>query len=66
MGSIGHELYHAIEVLSDPRITSRDAMVRLFTNEGRLVNGTFETNAAVDTGSAVRFEVLESLRAESR
>ena len=59
MGSIGHELYHAIEVLSDPRITSSHAMVRLFTNEGRLVNGTFETNAAVDTGSAVRLEVLE-------
>ena len=66
MGSIGHELYHAIEVLSDPRITSSHAMVQLFTNEGRVVNGTFETNAAVDTGSAVRVEVLEVLRAESR
>ena len=66
MGSIGHELHHAIEVLSDPRITSSHDMVRLFTNEGRMVNGTFETNAAVDTGSAVRFEVLEALRAESR
>ncbi len=65
MGSIGHELHHAIEVLSDPRITSSHAMVRLFTNEGRVVNGTFETNAAVDTGSAVRVEVLEALRAES-
>jgi hypothetical protein len=66
MGSIGHELHHAIEVLSDPRIKSRDAMVRLFTNEGSVVNGTFETYAAVDKGSAVRLEVLEALRVESR
>jgi len=66
MGSIGHELHHAIEVLSDPRITSSHAMVQLFTNEGTVVNGTFETNAAVDTGSAVRVEVLEVIRAESR
>jgi len=66
MGSIGHELHHSIEVLSDPRITSSDAMVRLFTNEGRVVNGTFETDAAINTGSAVRLEVLEALRAESR
>ena len=66
MGSIGHELHHAIEVLSDPRITDSHAMVRLFTNEGRVVNGTFETDAAIDTGSAVRLEALEALRAESK
>ena len=66
MGSIGHELHHAIEVLSDPRITDSHAMVRLFTNEGRVVNGTFETDAAIDMGSAVRLEILDALRAESR
>ena len=62
MGSIGHELHHATEVLSDRRVTSNLAVVQFFRTEGRVTNGTFETGAAVDAGFAVRAEVREALR----
>ena len=66
MGSIGHELRHAIEVLSDPKVTSNHAMVRFFRNEGLTRGANFETKAAIDAGWAVRDEVREALRAESK
>ena len=64
MGSIGHELHHATEVLSDRRVTSNLAVVQFFRTEGTVTNGTFETGAAVKAGFAVRAELREALRTE--
>jgi hypothetical protein len=55
IGSIGHELWHAIEVLSDPSIDSNAAIVfffKQFTESNR-----FETAAATKVGVAVYEEV---------
>lgn len=65
IGSIGHELRHAIEVLGDPHITSAGAMFFFYQREG--FNGTsgtraFETKAAVEAGDAVRGEVRAAFR----
>jgi hypothetical protein len=58
MGSIGHELRHAVEVLGDPTVTSNAAMYFFYTRTGRRgTTSAFETNAAVEAGNAVRNEV---------
>jgi hypothetical protein len=60
MGSIGHELRHAVEVLGDPAITSNAAMYFFYTRTGRRGTATsFETQAAVEAGHAVRGEVRQ-------
>ena len=56
-GSIGHELRHAIEVLSDPAVTSYEAMFGFYTREGLHRVDGFETEAAVEAGDAVRTEL---------
>ena len=68
MGSIGHELQHAIEVLSDRTVTSGTAMYFFYLKKGsRSQTGTFETRAAVAAGEAVRTEVRKDrARAEAR
>jgi hypothetical protein len=58
MGSIGHELRHAIEVVGDPTVTSNSAMYFFYLAHGtRDGSKAFETRAATDTGNAVRAEV---------
>jgi hypothetical protein len=58
MGSIGHELRHAVEVLGDPTVTSHAAMYFYYQRIGRRVSDSwFETEAAVEAGRAVRREV---------
>jgi hypothetical protein len=61
MASIGHELQHAVEVLSDPAVTDSHSMFffykRLSGDTGR-----FETRAAIDAG----LDVLAEVRAHSR
>jgi len=57
MGSIGHELRHAIEVLSDPTNTSDGAVFFFYHREAMRVKGVFETDAAVAAGAAVRREI---------
>lgn len=59
---IGHELQHAIEVLSVPGIRSTAAMYFFYRRESR-TTGLFETTAAMRTGEAVRDEVRQSMRA---
>ena len=60
MGSIGHELQHAIEVLSDRTVTSSFAMYYFYLGEGSHSIGlAFETEAAIEAGEAVRAEVRE-------
>jgi len=68
MGSIGHELQHAIEVLSDRTVTSGATMYFFYLKKGsRSQTGTFETRAAVEAGEAVRTEVRKDRpRAEAR
>jgi hypothetical protein len=56
MGSIGHELRHALEVLSDPGVTSNSAMYLFYLREGRQLATGFETVAAMLAGDSVRAE----------
>ena len=57
MGSIGHELRHAVEVLSTPSVTSHSAMVLFYLREGFRESNRFETRAAIQAGDAVREEI---------
>ena len=59
MGSIGHELQHAIEVLSDRTVTSNVAMFFFYQRTGRPhpKHLAFETDAAIQAGEAVRNEI---------
>ena len=60
MGSIGHELYHATEVLADPSVTTANALYFLYAPGGWKARDTFETDAAIRAGFAVRREVQRS------
>ena len=57
IGSIGHELWHAVEVLSAPGVKSHSAMYYFYTRHQSNGNGSFETQAASEAGDAVRAEV---------
>lgn len=57
MGSIGHELQHALEVLSHRNIRSGSAMTLLYKKEASNDGGHFETDAAIKIGNAVRAEL---------
>lgn len=58
MGSIGHELRHALEVLGDPNVKSGVAMIHFYLRTATRGGGrAFETQAAVVAGDAVRSEV---------
>lgn len=60
--SIGHELWHAIEVLRDPSLRTDAALFFFYSREGRHTGGeplgAWETEAALRTG----FRVLAELR----
>jgi hypothetical protein len=58
--SIGHELQHALEVLSHSSIRSGGAMTLLYRKEGSKEGDHFETDAAIKAGNAVRAELRES------
>jgi hypothetical protein len=62
IASIGHELRHAVEVLSHPAVRSDSAMVALYQQEGRVRDLSFETQAAIDAGTAVGDEVRHRRR----
>ena len=58
VGSIGHELYHATEVLAYPSVTTGAAMLSLYRRIGYAIpGGAFETNDAIEAGDAVREEM---------
>jgi hypothetical protein len=65
IGAIGHELRHAVEVLSDPAITSDAAVLAFYRRYGVRIRGVLETRVAIDTGDAVRDEVRRSMAAAS-
>jgi hypothetical protein len=60
MGSIGHELQHAIEVLSNSKVTNTKALYFFYERNGIRRGNTFETAAAIEAGQAVRAEVRRS------
>lgn len=66
MRSIGHELRHAIEVLSDPTVRSLGQMYQLYDRICNQCGGRFETDAAILAGEAVRDELKKSAAAEPR
>jgi len=59
MASIGHELWHAIELLSEPNVRDYHAAFSFFDREGPTdrEKGRFETPAAIRTGLDVLREV---------
>jgi hypothetical protein len=60
MGSIGHELQHAVEVLGSPIVTSTTALYFFYERNGIRTGNVFETAAAVRAGNDVRAEVRRS------
>jgi hypothetical protein len=64
MGSIGHELRHIIEVLSNRTVTATASLHSFYLHSdstGGFLK-PFETDAAVETGAAVRAEVQKYRR----
>ena len=58
MTAIGHELRHALEVLSNPDIRSTEAMQQFYLRNGsRGPGGAMETYAALVAGDSVRAEL---------
>ena len=57
---IGHELQHAMEVLSNPTVRSGAAMFNLFDRIGKTGFARFETSAALRTGLNVAREACRS------
>ena len=60
MASIGHELTHALEVLSDPSVVTSHGMFALYRRNGAIQRETFETDEAIATGNAVFNELRRS------
>jgi hypothetical protein len=60
MASIGHELRHAIEVLSEPGVTDSASMYFFYKfnrDRGSFASPAFETKAAMETGETVADEI---------
>jgi hypothetical protein len=60
VASMGHELRHAFEVLTEPNVRSTIDMLSLYANQAGAQNGHFETDAAVRTGDRVLNELAGS------
>jgi hypothetical protein len=57
MGSIGHELQHTVEALSEPSTVDSVGLYNFFSRMALTSGGRFETTAAINAGDAVRDEV---------
>jgi len=66
LASIGHELQHAVEVLSNRTIKSPRAMYSLYFEKCHRCGGAIETYAAIRAGTAVREELQKSAAAAER
>jgi hypothetical protein len=66
MESIGHELHHAVEVLTNPALINTAAIYFFYAQESGMVNRSFETAGAIQAGFAVRRELKASLDAAAR
>lgn len=61
IATIGHELQHAIEILSDPAVTTSYAMYLFYLRQRpSRFGGGFETDAAIEADNAVRKELKRS------
>jgi len=58
MGSIGHELQHTVEALSEPNTVDGVRLYNFFTRTA-VAGERFETRAAIAAGDAVRHELRE-------
>jgi len=56
MASIGHELRHALEVLTESNVTTGAGMFNFYRHSGG-IQGVFETEAAIAAGDAVHNEL---------
>jgi hypothetical protein len=57
IASIGHELQHALEVLSHRNIRSSSTLTLFYKRQGYRVGQRVETDSAVKAGNAVRGEL---------
>jgi hypothetical protein len=60
ISSLGHELQHALEVLSDVRLTTAQAAYLFYAQIAPTATGRFETDAAIRAGFQVEREALAS------
>jgi len=56
IGTIGHELWHALEVLNERSLTTTAAIYLFYQREFPTARNSFETAAAVAVGEKVRKE----------
>jgi hypothetical protein len=56
IGTIGHELWHALEVLADRTLTTSQAIFHFYAREAPTTHAAFETAAAVSVGLRIRHE----------
>jgi hypothetical protein len=56
IGTIGHELWHALEVLADRTLDTTEAIFQFYAREAPTIRNSFETTAAVAIGGRVRRE----------
>ena len=59
MGSLGHELQHAVEVLSEPAVTNGATMYNFLRRTASNHSNRFETTAAVNAGNDVIDELMD-------
>jgi len=57
MGTIGHELWHAMEVLGDKTLTTAAAIFFYYASAAPTANDSVETPSAVAMGLVIRVEV---------
>jgi hypothetical protein len=62
VGSIGHELQHAVEVLHEPGLVADYAVYLFYMRIAQTQKGTFETAEAINAGLQVENEVARSVR----
>src|SRR5579862_2723772 len=62
MSSIGHELQHALEVLSNESLTSAQTVYLYYSRVNPTGGDSFETSAAIKAGNSVRNEVASFAR----
>ena len=58
-GSVGHELQHAIEALSDVAVVDGTTLYNFFRRYAPTDNNRFETAAAINVGNAIRDELRQ-------
>jgi len=59
IGSIGHELYHALEILQDPTITTSAAMFFHYFGRSSFRPNRFETEGAIQAGLRIEDELRD-------